>query len=258
MFNHPSQAEPYLPAFTDELLELARGVVQDAHELLSCVPRDRVSEIVQSTSRQNAEFSNLLEGEDGEQLIESHHRAEIVLEKLWGTPSTVLGAAALQEIHHELFRQINLQGVQAGEFRTCNVKVQRHVPPEWESVPLFLRRADVVYCKEWRDAEKLLIAVAAAHHRLQWIHPFRDGNGRTIRLQSQLALRSLSSHFWSLSRALWSQRDAYYQMLAMADSSRYSDLDGRGNLSHQCLVDWCRFFIEICHSEIHLAMKELS
>lgn len=258
MFNHHSQAEPYLPAFSEELLAQARGVVQDAQDLLRCVPRDGASEIFQLTSHMNAKYSNLLESETGEKFIESHQGAEVALDKLGSIRSDALCTATLQEIHRELFKNIHPQSTRPGEFRLCNVKVQKHVPPEWESVPFFLRRIEAVYWKEWKNPAQFLIVAAAAHHRLQWVHPFSDGNGRSIRLQSQLALRSINSQFWSLSRAFWNHRDAYYQMLAMADSPRFSDLDGRGNLSHQCLVDWCRFFIEICRSEIRLVRKGLT
>jgi Fic family protein len=33
-----------------------------------------------------------------------------------------------------------------------------------------------------------ILAAAAAHHRLLWIHPFADGNGRVARLMSHASL----------------------------------------------------------------------
>ena len=48
------------------------------------------------------------------------------------------------------------------------------------------------------------IAVAAAHHRLLWIHPFLDGNGRVARLLSHaMLLQALDTGgIWSVARGL--------------------------------------------------------
>jgi len=98
-----------------------------------------------------------------------------------------------------------------------------------------------------------LVAIAAAHHRLAWIHPFGDGNGRVIRLQSQAQLirHGVASHgLWTLSRGLARWRQRYYAGLAAADQGRRDDLDGRGNLSDAALADFCVFFLETMLDQI--------
>ena len=50
------------------------------------------------------------------------------------------------------------------------------------AVPRFLKRYEEVYSKLGKT--ETILSTAAAHHRLAWIHPFLDGNGRVGRLVS--------------------------------------------------------------------------
>jgi Fic family protein len=97
------------------------------------------------------------------------------------------------------------------------------------------------------------VAIAAAHHRLAWIHPFGDGNGRVARLYSQACfIRAGIDGFglWTLSRGLARRRSAYFAALDAADQKRWNDLDGRGNLSDRALADFCCFFLETVLDQI--------
>ncbi len=137
-----------------------------------------------------------------------------------------------------------------GTIRTCDVEVGRHVPVSPGSVPRFLERFEQVYTNLGRA--ELIVAVAAAHHRLLWIHPFLDGNGRVARLLSHaLLLKVLNTGgVWSVARGLARNEQRYKQLLANCDQPRRNDLDGRGNLSEEALVDFTRFFLEICLDQI--------
>lgn len=77
--------------------------------------------------------------------------------------------------------------VEPGALRKRDVKVGNHVAISPGAIPRFLDRIEAVY----GDAKKTetLLSVAAAHHRLLWIHPFIDGNGRVARLMSYSMLR---------------------------------------------------------------------
>lgn len=258
MFDHPSQAEPYVVPFSGELRSLAHAVVESSRQLMRSIPYEQHSAWWQIAAHSNARYSNLLEGEERVKFVETHKSAEGALDRLGCVGGPGLGSAALQDMHKELYLRVNASDVEPGILRRVNVTVQRHVPPRWESVPAFLKRTDEVFLQKRRDLEELLIVTAVAHHRMQWIHPFPDGNGRAIRLQSQLVLRPLASHFWSLSQGLWHQRKQYYEMLAAADSPRLSDLDGRGNLSQKRLEEWAMFFISVCHGEIMRQIGHLS
>jgi Fic family protein len=68
-----------------------------------------------------------------------------------------------------------------------------------------------------------IIALAAAHHRLAWIHPFLDGNGRVIRLFSDAGFMReglYAGGLWSMSRGLALQESTYKSLLANADQRR--------------------------------------
>nr|WP_246344095.1 Fic family protein [Acidocella aromatica] len=73
-----------------------------------------------------------------------------------------------------------------GRFRHSDVAVGRHIPVSAPAIPRFLKRYEKVY-SQLGKAETVL-ATAAAHHRLAWIHPFVDGNGRVARLLSHAML----------------------------------------------------------------------
>jgi Fic family protein len=92
------------------------------------------------------------------------------------------------------------------------------------------------------------LATAAAHHRLLWIHPFLDGNGRVVRLMSHaMLLEALDTGgVWSVARGLARNETRYKQLLMACDLPRRNDLDGRGNLSEEELAKFTRFFLETC------------
>src|SRR5690606_6225946 len=89
-----------------------------------------------------------------------------------------------------------------GALRTSDVKVSRHLAVSAGAVPRFMERFEPVYTKLGKtDA---ILGVAAAHHRLAWIHPFMDGNGRVARLMSHAVLLDAldTGAIWSVSRGL--------------------------------------------------------
>jgi Fic family protein len=97
-----------------------------------------------------------------------------------------------------------------------------------------------------------IIAVAASHHRLLWIHPFVDGNGRVARLFSHAFLKGLGigNALWSVSRGLAGNVSEYKARLADADSWREGDLDGRGSLTQHGLIEFCKFFLKVCVDQV--------
>src|SRR5436305_942518 len=81
-----------------------------------------------------------------------------------------------------------------------------------EALGSFLHRFALFYDPAKQHGVRPLIALAAAHHRLMWIHPFLDGNGRVARLFTDAYfLRSSVTGYglWNVSRGLARQRDSY-------------------------------------------------
>jgi Fic family protein len=140
-----------------------------------------------------------------------------------------------------------------GEVRTTDVVVGKHYPPSHTSLPAFLRRFEEVYDSHQLGSVKKIIAAAASHHRLAWIHPFLDGNGRVVRLFTHLYFIQAdmdSNGLWALSRGLARRREDYYNALEAADEHRYNDYDGRGNLSQRCLDDFVEFILDVAIDQV--------
>lgn len=140
-----------------------------------------------------------------------------------------------------------------GELRKDEVTVGRHLAPASSSLPSFLERFNEVYGNTRLGQIEQIVAAAASHHRLAWIHPFLDGNGRVTRLFSHAYLikTRIDGHgLWTISRGLARNRDAYIAALAGADEHRQGDLDGRGNLSNKGLLNFCGFFLEIALDQV--------
>jgi Fic family protein len=137
-----------------------------------------------------------------------------------------------------------------GDFRRRDVRVGRHTPVSPGAVPRFLAHFEATYSRVGKtDA---ILAAAAAHHRLLWIHPFLDGNGRVTRLMSHaMLLESLDTGaVWSVARGLARSETAYKRHLAECDLTRRNDLDGRGHLSEEALASFTRFFLSTCIDQV--------
>lgn len=142
--------------------------------------------------------------------------------------------------------------VRGGELRKGWVQVGRHIPPSSEVLPRFLRRFADAYDMRKLSRVRQIVALGAAHHRLLWIHPFYDGNGRVTRLMSHASLLrcGVGSSLWSVARGLARNVQNYKKLLMAADDPRRGDLDGRGTLSTQALADFCAFFLTVCIDQV--------
>ena len=140
--------------------------------------------------------------------------------------------------------------VDAGALRERHVRVGRHIPVSPGAVPRFLDRFEAVYSN--LGTADTILASAAAHHRLLWIHPFLDGNGRVARLMSYAMLRDAltTGGVWSIARGLARNVDNYKMLLAACDATRRNDLDGRGDLSEEAMAEFTRFFLGVCIDQV--------
>jgi len=137
-----------------------------------------------------------------------------------------------------------------GELRHRDVAVGNHIPVSPLAVPRFLLRFEEVYSRLGKT--ETILASAAAHHRLAWIHPFLDGNGRVARLMSHATLLDAldTGAVWSVARGLARNVATYKAHLAACDQTRRNDLDGRGHLSEENLAQFTRFFLTTCLDQV--------
>ena len=143
-----------------------------------------------------------------------------------------------------------------GELRYKDVIVDQHVAISPGALPRFLKRFEEVYSSLGKT--DTVLAIAAAHHRLLWIHPFLDGNGRVARLMSYaMLLETLDTNgIWSIARGLARNVANYKAHLADCDMRRHNDLDGRGNLSEEALGRFTEFFLTTCIDQVRF-MEEI-
>ena len=174
---------------------------------------------------------------------------------------------AVLDIHREHFAPLpvgdlampNGETIVPGRLRERDVQVGQHIAPVHGSLVVFLQRWARFY-GEVRRGEASILALAAAHQRLGWIHPFIDGNGRVMRLHSHAVLGALGycNGLWSPLRGFARTTDRYYALLADADSPRRGDLDGRGNLSEQALISWIDYVLDICLVQVQFMAATLN
>ncbi|MBL6750844.1 MAG: Fic family protein [Nevskia sp.] len=180
----------------------------------------------------------------------------------------VAGAGFMRELHRRFVSQLpdslrivtGRDGETAanlpGELRTRDVDVGTHVAPAPEELPGLL----AAFAEGWKALPKTPAHILLAHHRFAWIHPFLDGNGRIARLLStaMLARHGLDADgLWSLSRGLAKRKEHYYEHLALADSPRQGDYDGRGALSQQAAVGFVEFMLDTCEDQIRFMAERL-
>lgn len=146
--------------------------------------------------------------------------------------------------------------VAPGALRRDDVKVGRHFAISPGALPRFMARFERAYSALGRS--ETILAAAAAHHRLLWIHPFADGNGRVARLMSHASLLDVldTASVWSVARGLARNAAAYKQHLMSCDLPRRNDLDGRGALSEEALAEFTRFFLKTCLDQVRF-MEQL-
>jgi Fic family protein len=137
-----------------------------------------------------------------------------------------------------------------GELRDRDVRVGRHISISPGAVHRFLDRFDEVYAHTGKAGT--ILGAAAAHHRLLWIHPFLDGNGRVARLVSHATLLEAldTGGVWSVARGLARHVADYKSHLAACDLERRTDLDGRGHLSEEALAVFTQFFLQTCLDQV--------
>ena len=276
--------EPCMPSAGKEpaaMLIGAEQMIKEASRLSALADRHTLAKISALLRVTNSYYTNLIEGQRNEpveiaQGLKQHEPNELrtlalthlyvqsdLEQKIssmtrvplqhWGK---LFCADFLSDLHRRLFYglvdDLTLRDgfvMIPGELRSVQgreVIVGTHHAPAADSVQAMLSRLEQAY-SPFPDTVRRIIAVMACHHRLAFIHPFPDGNGRVVRLATHLQLHSLNlaAPLWSLSRGLARRQQDYYRLLSAADEPRRGDLDSRGQLSYSALCEFIEFMIEV-------------
>jgi Fic family protein len=283
LYDSPHQLQPLLPspARQEPLLAQAHDLAMAATPLAGVPVAPELRGLLRAM---NSYYTNRIEGQHTrpleieqalrkdfsgnaalaarQRLALAHMDAEAELEARYAGPAgaqALYSPDAVADLHRSLFARLPAQDLQAdggvalqpGQWRDREVSVGRHVAPTAASIPALLQRWAQVYGGV-RRGEATLVALAAAHQRLGWVHPFVDGNGRVMRLHTHTLLAALgyTGGVWSPLRGFARTVDRYYGLLAAADEPRRGDLDGRGNLSEAALMDWVAYVLEVCLDQV--------
>ena len=292
LYTMPHAMEPLFPDGDIRLLkDLALKLIAESKKLEGTMNSFTREAIARFLTPMNSYYSNLIEGHDthpidiAKALRNDYSNDKIKRDLQFEAKAHIeLQSEIYHEIHHKIsipssktfiksihkrfyehlpedFKHVKSKDgenklVVPGEFRTDEVEVGRHIAPASQMLDSFMNRFEDFYNPLKPDnASKIrrIISIAASHHRLAWIHPFLDGNGRVVRLYSDACFLSEdlnASGLWSISRGLARHKETYRTKLANADLPRYNDYDGRGNLSNKMLIEFCVFFLETAIDQI--------
>lgn len=140
-----------------------------------------------------------------------------------------------------------------GEYRNIPVSVGSHVPPGASEINGYMDWFESSYNLERLYGTDRVVATAGMHHRLAWIHPFVDGNGRAIRLLTDCFMRCSGFGgygLWSITRGFARDTKSYYEALKQADTPRQGQTDGRGILSDAGLLYFTKYFIDTALDQV--------
>ncbi|MEY4550727.1 MAG: hypothetical protein RL685_6922, partial [Pseudomonadota bacterium] len=165
-----------------------------------------------------------------QRLALAHIEAEQALEaSIPGERSQLYAPTFVQAIHAALYQRLpeadreteDGQIVVPGCWRTTLVTAGQHLAPAPERIAPLLAEWQGRYGQR-PGTEQALVAAACSHHRLTWVHPFADGNGRSARLHTHLVLTALGvTHgVWSPLRGMARDQHGYYARLSNADLPR--------------------------------------
>jgi len=268
-----------------DLTDLAFDLTQKSAGFRRSMPPGLLTSLASLIRATNCYYSNLIEGHDTHPVdieralkndlsadarkrdLQHEAKAHIIVQR-WMDEGGLDGngactAEGIREIHRRFYALLpeDLLSVEdpvtklrhqvlPGELRTLDVQINRFAPISPGAIPRFLQRFEQVFSRLGKTES--ILSVAAAHHRLLWIHPFLDGNGRVARLMSHAMLLSTlqTGAVWPVARGLAGNVEQYKTLLSHCDLPRRNDLDGRGVLSEEALAAFTRFFLTVCIGQV--------
>lgn len=172
--------------------------------------------------------------------------------------NTKFDRAFISEIHKILVNELTPPPAGEGSrnpgmLRPINVTIERsnHIPPEAIKVPEYFEEL-MRFINQPLDEQYHLLAIAMSHHRMAWIHPFDNGNGRLVRMFTYALLikqgfQVKSGRILNPAAIFCMNREKYYEMLTLADSGE-----------KEKTLQWCLYVLDGLRVEIEKIDKLLN
>lgn len=139
------------------------------------------------------------------------------------SPSASLTPSLILELHHTCFNLIS--PAWAGKYRKIAVQTSTHDFPPFHQVPELTERFFADLNERLKHTPDPISLIAWAQHRLVWIHPFQDYNGRIARLFSNLLMLRFNLPLVEIKVESENDRKKYISALKAADEADYSQLE---------------------------------
>lgn len=143
-----------------------------------------------------------------------HHAAlEYLYDLVDKDKKHTISEALIRNLHRIIIQETDKDW--AGRYRNANVIIggAKHTPPDALQVPLEMRNL-ISWLSLQKGKGDIIELSALLHHKLVYIHPFFDGNGRTARLIMNVLLMQAG---YPLVIILKNDRKKYYDALDKAD-----------------------------------------
>ena len=289
----PARLEDGIPL---ELVEAANRLIQASGRLGQNLPARTLADLARMVRMMNSYYSNRIKGNNtrprdieralagdfdadpGRRALQQEHTAHVRLQAeidrraAEGTLGDPTEPTFIQWLHRDFYKDATEEmltlrhagqvvRIAPGEWRQGDVEIGAHVPPPHGVVPAFMAHFHGRFRLDWLHGQVTrVLAMASAHHRFNYIHPFYDGNGRVSRLMSHAMAHHAgiaAGGLWSVSRGLargledgLPGREEYRRMMMLADRVRQGDRDGRGALSLAALVSFTKWFLVVCEDQV--------
>ncbi len=110
-----------------------------------------------------------------------------------------------------------------GRYREEPIYVGNHIPPHFKEVPDLMDRCISLVHENWAGTNQSMVLPAYFLWRMNWIHPFVEGNGRTARAACYylicMSYGDLLPGSKTVPERIREDRQPYYAALAAADKA---------------------------------------
>lgn len=154
----------------------------------------------------------------------------------------------LSELHKRVVENLSPEregDYTPGIYRNKNVNIMgsEHKPPDFTHVAGYMDEL-FTFINDGSSSKYDLLKTAIAHHRFVWIHPFSNGNGRTVRLFTYAMLVKQGfnvnqGRIINPTAVFCNDRNKYYHFLAQADSGKKEEM-----------LKWCEYVLGGLRGEI--------